>query len=179
MTFSYQLSASEFEKVCKSIPNLQKGVDIRTIIDEKKFQDIKLANPTDAKNVISKLKEKNWLVIDTRDKNTRRSLGGISNTLYLVSDPYKLELNQFTKKNILVLMAKNKTKKHLKNRHISNPTDIDSLKNVHFIVFCNGYKCHSSTFAACQLRKFGIPFEKIYILLGGFDELVKAGAPKR
>jgi rhodanese-related sulfurtransferase len=53
------------------------------------------------------------------------------------------------------------------------------MNEVRFIVFCNGRKCHRSTFGACKLRDMGIPRENVYVMLGGFPEWKDAGYPTK
>jgi rhodanese-related sulfurtransferase len=43
----------------------------------------------------------------------------------------------------------------------------------------NRFKCHRSSFAACQLRDMGVPFKNIYLALGGFDDMKSSGAKTR
>jgi rhodanese-related sulfurtransferase len=45
------------------------------------------------------------------------------------------------------------------------------------VIYCNGGDCEDSESAALLLRDVGIPTNKLFIYIGGFDEWIKRGLP--
>ncbi len=72
--------------------------------------------------------------------------------------------------------------KHLKKyQNVGKFLSIEELANNYkFIIYCNGKKCHRSSYGACLLRtKIGVPAKNVYLMLGGFPEWKAAGYPVR
>ncbi|OUR97420.1 hypothetical protein A9Q84_13930 [Halobacteriovorax marinus] len=163
------------EQFCK-VKNWEKGLNTKKEVGVKLFNKLRVATPIEGKFAIEKLKKENWIVIDARDKEARRATGVVSGTILLTSDYNKKSENEFSRDLILKVMSKRKNKKILKNNKINEINEISDLNNIKMILFCNGYKCHRSTWGACQLREYGVPFENIFIVLGGFSQLKDQGA---
>lgn len=176
---SFNLNAKEFEKFCKGVPLWPKGQDVRKTPGLKAYESVKLGKPVEANFAIEKLSAPGWLVIDARDKATRETTGRVIGALQIVSD-YKIEAdNEFTLNKILKSLNNKRVQKHLEKRSMAKIKNIADLKKQKFILFCNGYKCHRSSFAACQLRDMGVPYKNIFLTLGGFDEMKSSGAKTR
>lgn len=170
---------SDFVKFCSKVPTWPKGQDVREKPGMTAYKKHTIGNTTDAKFTLDKLYKDGWLVIDARDKATRRTTGKVVGTLTLVSDYNSVEKNQFNLKTLLRKFKTRKFIKHLSKRKIEDIESIESLRKIKFVLFCNGFKCHRSSFAACKLREFGVPFENVYLNLGGFNSLKNAKAKIR
>ena len=165
---------------CQKILKLNKGDDIRKSLGIHQYTQSKLAMPISAKKTIEKLNDKDWLVLDVRDEYTKKTMGYISKSLAIVSDMKKPKLNEFTRAGFKVFFKKGRTKRMLKKTGTVNIKDIKELiGKKKILLFCNGYTCHRSSFAACQLRSFGFPFEDVFIALSGFESLKNSGANLR
>lgn len=174
--FSNLLHAAPFTEFCSEIKTWKKGANTKTEIGYQKYLDAKIATPREAPFAITKLKEKGWLVIDARDNGARKSTGLISNTLLITADYNKATKDEFKRETILKKFNSKKFKRHLKKRKIASVSSTEDLSKMNFILFCNGFKCHRSSHGACQLRSYGVPFENIHLILGGFDAMKDAGA---
>lgn len=168
--------AAGFESLCKKIKDLPKGSDLRTSILLETYKTHDLGNPVPDSFIISKLTSRYWMAIDARDQKTKNATGLLSNTLSIVADPKSETKNHFTKKKLLHHFQRKKVKRYLKRRKISKITTKKVFEETNYIVFCNGFRCHRSSFAACQLRRMGVPSKNIYLGLGGFEGLKKNGA---
>lgn len=176
---SMNLYGATLNKFCKDVPLWPKGQDVRKVPGLGAYSVSSVGTPVDAKFGIEKLKASGWLVIDARDKATRETTGRVIGALQIVSD-YKVKKdNEFTTKKLLKSLSSRRSLKHFKKRSMKPVQISEDLKAIKYVLFCNGFKCHRSSFAACQLRKMGVPFENIHLLLGGFDELKSAGAKTR
>ena len=116
------------------------------------------------------------MVIDARDYNARKASGKISGAFLITSDYGDPTKNEFNEKTIFKKFNSKKFKKNLKKRSIAGVTKVSELGQIKYVLFCNGFKCHRSSWAACQLRNYGVPYENITINLGGFSELKDSGA---
>ena len=106
--------------------------------------------------------------IDARSEEDRKS-GRIPHTLAIVSDSKAPAKHQFSDEKMVV----EKLNKHFNTKYQS----IAEFKKEKIVLFCNGTKCHRSTFAACSLRNMGFPQDHLYLMLGGFGEWKTAGLP--
>jgi rhodanese-related sulfurtransferase len=179
LILSFNVNAKEFEKFCKGVPSWPKGQDVRKNPGLKVYEDVKLGKPIGAKFAIQKLSMPGWLVIDARDKATRETTGRVIGALQIVSDYQVKADNEFTLEKLLKSLNSKRVHKHLKKRSMAKIENIADLKKQKYILFCNGFKCHRSSFAACQLRDMGVPFKNIYLALGGFDDMKSSGAKTR
>jgi hypothetical protein len=170
---------NQFDNFCSGVSTWPKGQDVREKPGIKVYKAQNIGNITDAEFTLDKLYKDGWLVIDARDKATRRTTGKVVGSLSLVSDYNSIEKNQFELKNLLRKFSSKKFNKHLLKRKLEKVEEAKDLREIKFILFCNGFKCHRSSFAACKLREYGVPFENIYLNLGGFDSLKKAKAKIR
>jgi len=168
--------AGDLKSFCAGVPSWAKGADVRKSPGLSAYTENQVGKPVDAKFGIDKLKKEGWVVIDARDKGARKASGKISGALLVTADYKNKSKNEFEIDPFLKLFKKKKFKKHLKKRKIAPVKSKTDLKNFNYVVFCNGFKCHRSSFGACKLREHGVPMEKVHILLGGFDELKAAGA---
>ena len=116
------------------------------------------------------------MIIDARGQKDR-AVGKIPKTVMMTSDYNDQSLNEITLENFTSKVTKY-LKKHEK---IDNSPSLETLSNDYkYIIFCNGKKCHRSSYGACQLRmNIGIPEENIFLMLGGYPEWKEAGYPTR
>lgn len=164
-----------FDEFCK-VSGWEKGLHTKNDIGYDFYKKLKVANPVTAEFANGKLKENGWIVVDARDKGARKASGKVSGALLVTADYHNNKKNEFSKNTLLKKFSKKKFKKHLKKRGLASVGELADLNNMNYVLFCNGFKCHRSTWAACQLRKHGVPFEKVNIALGGFSALKDFGA---
>ena len=167
---SQATSLSEF---CSEIPKWPRG---QVVPDYTEYLDAHVGTPIDADFVKSKYQTKGWVIIDARGQKDR-AVGKIPKTVTMTSDYINPELNEITEENFIRLVNKY-LKKYEKINHLPSS---EELKNDYkYIIFCNGKKCHRSSYGACQLRmQLGIPEENIFLMLGGYPEWKEAGYPTR
>ncbi len=165
--------ATPLSEFCSEIPNWPRG---QQVPDMSEYLDAHVGTPIDASFAKSKYRKKGWVIIDARGQKDR-VVGKIPKTVTMTSDYVKPALNEITEENFIRLVNKY-LKKYEKSNHLYSS---EELKNDYkYIIFCNGKKCHRSSYGACQLRmQLGIPEENIYIMLGGFPEWKEAGYPTR
>ncbi len=108
------------------------------------------------------------MIVDARAK-ADRGMGKVPKTLNVVSDSKNSAKHEFTEATFL--------KKFNKKRKTSYASVKDIKENL--ILFCNGQKCHRSSWAACELRKAGMPADKIHIMTCGFPCWKAKGYPTR
>jgi rhodanese-related sulfurtransferase len=159
-----------------NVKDWEKGLNTKKEVGLDYYKKLKIAKPVSGNFAIEKLSKKDWIIIDARDKEARRATGVLTGTILLTSDYEKKEDNDFSKTKILKELKKRKNLKVLKKSKIKELNKISDLSKINYVLFCNGYKCHRSTWGACQLRSYGVDYENIYIVLGGFSELKDLGA---
>ena len=167
---SQAASLSEF---CSEIPNWPRG---QLVPDHSEYLDAHVGTPVDADFVKSKYRKNGWVIIDARGQKDR-TVGKIPKTVMMTSDYVKHELNEITEENFIKIIIKYLTK----YEKIDHSPSFEELKTDYkYIVFCNGKKCHRSSYAACQLRMdFNISEENVFLMLGGYPEWEAAGYPTR
>lgn len=163
------------ESFCK-VKDWESGINTKKEVGVELYKKLKIAKPIEGRIALKKIKKDGWIIVDARDKEARRATGKITGTILLTSDYNKDAENEFSKEKILKKLANKKNKKILTRNEIKNVKKLSDLKNINYILFCNGYKCHRSTWGACQLREYGVPYENIHIVLGGFSQLKDHGA---
>jgi hypothetical protein len=169
-------SVFSFEKICSQIKKWPKGQDVRKIPGLKAYSQHNIGTVVSGKFAMSKIRKKNWIVIDARDRATKLATGLVANTIDIISDYQDDSLHEYKKNIIVSKLSTKKNKKFLKRREIKNILFFRDFKRIKVILFCNGYKCHRSSFAACELRRMGFPYENLFLSLGGYPELIEAGA---
>jgi len=163
---------ADLDKFCKEVPNWPKGQEVPPDASYKG-----IAKPVDGaftKDKWDKMKKGDksagkWLIIDARSKPDR-SVGKVPKAALITAD-YKDDSKNEFKDSILV----KKINKKLKTKYAS----VKDMTDVNLIVFCNGKKCHRSSFGACQLRKLGLKVDQVHVMLGGFPEWKDRGYPVR
>ena len=158
---------------CDQIPAWPQG---QLVPDYKSFVDATVGTPVEPDFMKSKYRTKGWVFIDARGQEDR-SVGKIPKTVLLTADYRDPKLNELTPENFL-----SKVNKHLKKyQNVGKFLSIEELANNYkFIIYCNGKKCHRSSYGACLLRtKIGVPAKNVYLMLGGFPEWKAAGYPVR
>ena len=130
--------------------------------EDKKYTDNHVGTPRTPQFAFSKYSKPNWIIVDARSKKDR-GVGVIPKTISITADYNDPSKNEFKKAKIL-----KKVNRFLNRKKTTYKTFEDMAKNVNFIVFCNGVKCHRSSFGACKLREFGVKMEKVNLMLGGF-----------
>jgi rhodanese-related sulfurtransferase len=121
-------------------------------------------------------RKKGWVIIDARGQKDR-AIGKIPKTVYMAADYIDPALNEFTLENF----TKKVTAYLKKQEKIDHLPSLNELRNDYkYVIFCNGMKCHRSSYGACLLRmEIGIPEESVFIMLGGYSEWKEAGYPVR
>ena len=170
---------ASYESLCDEIGKLEKGQNLIKAIGHNKYISHKLATPVDAPFIIKRLREKKWLVFDVRSTKSIIKFGNIGNTIDIASYKLNSSQNKFTLSNLMNLFKNRKHKRYLDKRGILDFKFKEDLQEYNYIVFCNGSGCHRSSLSACQLRRMGVPFEQVYIGLGGANELIENGASFR
>ena len=168
--FAQAKSLSEF---CGEIPKLPRG---QLVPDYSEYFDAHVGTPIDASFAKSKYRTKGWVIIDARGQKDR-TVGRIPKTVMMTADYKDPALNEITEENFTRTITKY-LKKHENIDHV--PT-LEELKyNNKYIIFCNGKKCHRSSYGACLMRMdIGIPEDNMFLMLGGFPEWQDAGYPTR
>jgi len=165
--------AEPLTEFCSEVPKWPRG---QLVPDNSKYLDAKVGTPVDAGFTKSKYLEKGWVMIDARGQKDR-AVGKIPKTVMMTADYNDPALNEITLENFTSKITKY-LKKHEK---LDNSPSLEVLsKDYKYIIFCNGKKCHRSSYGACQLRmNIGIPEENIFLMLGGYPEWKEAGYPTR
>ncbi len=165
--------ATPLSEFCSEVPNWPRG---RLVPNHSEYLDAHVGTPVDANFSKSKYQKKGWVIIDARGQKDR-AIGKIPKTVMMTSDYKNPSLNEITEQNFTrkITMYINKYEKN------DNSPSLDELRNDYkYIVFCNGKKCHRSSYGACQLRMdIGIPKENVFLMLGGYPEWKEAGYPTR
>jgi rhodanese-related sulfurtransferase len=144
--------------------------------DYKHYIDATVGTPIEPDFMKSKYSSKGWVFIDARGQDDR-SVGKIPKTVLMTADYRDPKLNELTPDNFAT-----KVNKYLKKyQGLNKQLSIEALANdFKFIIYCNGKKCHRSSYGACLLRtKIGVPEDNVFIMLGGFPEWKAAGYPVR
>ena len=175
---SFDLFA-DYKSLCADLLSLKEGTNLLDSIGAVEYMNQKLATPVDSSFVLDKINKKKWLIFDVRSQKSLHEFGQIGNTLNLASDKPSSPKNKFNLSGLLNMSNSKKGRRYLVKRNINKFKTIEDLKRYKYIVFCNGFGCHKSSYAACQLRSMGIPYQSIFISLGGAIGLIKAGASLR
>ncbi len=165
--------AKPLSEFCSEIPKWPRG---QLVPDYSEYLDAHVGTPVDASFTKSKYRKKGWVIIDTRGQKDR-AVGKIPKTVMMSTDYTNPALNEITVENFT-----RKITKHLKKHEkISYSPSLEELRNDYkYIIFCNGKKCHRSSYGACLLRmNIGIPEENLFLMLGGYPEWKEAGYPTR
>lgn len=165
--------AEPLTEFCNKIPAWPLG---QLVPDHQSYIDATVGTPIEPEFMKSKYRTKGWVFIDARGQEDR-SVGKIPKTVLMAADYRDPELNELTPDNFVAQINKylkkyQGVKKELSLKALAN--------NYKFIIYCNGKKCHRSSYGACLLRtKIGVPVDNVYIMLGGFPEWKAAGYPVR
>ena len=165
--------ADPLSEFCGEVPNWPRG---QLVPDNSEYLNAHVGTPVEVSFAKSKYRVKGWVIIDARGQKDR-SAGKIPKTVLMTADYKNPKLNEITIDNFT-----SKVTNHLKKQDkIDHLPSLDELRNDYkYIIYCNGKKCHRSSYGACLLRmNIGIPEENIYIMLGGFPEWKEAGYPVR
>ena len=157
------VSAFAFKQECLKVPIWTKGSEVPS---NQFYLDNKIAHPITPKQLREHLGKPNWILLDVR-KSGERVLGKIPKSI-MITASYKSDgkdKNQFTKKNVLEKINKYL---NMKTSYQGKVESFEDISNINFAVYCNGIFCHRSSFASCELRKWGIPFENTHIMLEGY-----------
>ena len=163
-------SLSEF---CSEVPEWPRGQEVPA---DSVYLSAHVGTPVDVNFMKSKYRKEGWVLIDARGQKDR-AVGKIPKTVMMTSDYKNPMLNEITMENFI-----NKVTKHIKkqNKKDNNPLLAELRHDYKYIIFCNGKKCHRSSYGACLLRKnIGIPEENLFIMLGGYPEWKASGYPVR
>ena len=190
-------SFKDWKSFCESVPFWQKGLEVpgNEVYKKFGFEPInanaimkKNGNKTVLDNRFHYKKNKNgWLFIDARSKPDR-SAGTIRRSVSITSD-YSFEknkeknpklaesdasrkLNEFRDESTFLALLNDGFKLGKAKKTYNKIADIDK----EIVLFCNGKKCHRSTWGACMLRTLGYK-KPVKIMLGGFPEWKDAGLP--
>lgn len=174
-----------YTSFCSSVKNWPKKAEIVKPDSSKdsfaKESNLnKVMNSIDIQKAKGKHNSKNFVFVDARKKSDRK-VGQIPFAIKITgnsSDTKKKgSANQFSTKKLLKEINKLAKKIRRKNKKSTEKLDlglkdsyesINDLKNLNFIVFCNGRKCHRSTWGGCELLRLGIDPSKVHIMLEGF-----------
>ena len=169
---SGHLFGSSWQSFCEGVPDWPKGSEVPAA---SKYAGVaKVVDGAFTKSKWDKMKGKDfsegkWVIIDARSKPDR-SVGKVPKSVMLTAD-YK----NASKNEIKEALVVKKVNKRLKSSYKS----LADMTDVNYILFCNGKKCHRSSFGACELRKLGVPENKLFLMLGGFPEWKDRGYPTR
>lgn len=171
------LAAKDWQSFCKEVPVWPKGSEVPP---DAEYKD--LATPVDGKFAKEKwdaMKKRkgsmnargpdSWVIVDARSAKDR-SVGKVPKSALITADYNDASKNQFND-----TFVTKKVNRLLKSKFPS----VKDMKGVNFIVFCNGKKCHRSSFAACEMRRLGVQRDNLYIMTGGFPEWKDRGYPVR
>ena len=167
---SHARPISEF---CKEVPKWPRG---QLVPEYSEYLDADVGTPVEADFTKSRYRKKGWVIIDARGQKDR-AVGKIPKTVLMTADYKDPALNEITQENF----SKKITKYLKKQEKIDHQPSMDELRNDYkYVIFCNGKKCHRSSYGACLLRMdIGIPEENVFIMLGGYPEWKEAGYPVR
>ena len=111
-------------------------------------------------DTIKKYENSDWVLIDARDKASRKSTGSFKGTVKILSDHHDQKNHKFDEASL-----KKKLGKYFGNKDIS----LDDIKAKNLVLFCNGLKCFRSSWAACSLRDLGFSKDKVFVVLDGYN----------
>lgn len=157
-----------WDRFCAEVPGWGDGQSVPV---EAHYLASKVANSVDESFLLEKLGQRDWIVIDTR-ASTDIVMGKIPKTYHLAADYLDKQKNEFNKKNLLEVIK-------MHQERFVDSKNASSVLNYNYALFCNGRKCHRSTWAACELRRMGVPFERIHIFFDGFPKWRERGFPVR
>ena len=165
--------ANPLSEFCSEVPKWPRG---QVVPDNSEYLDAHVGTPVKASFAKSKYRKKGWVIIDARGQKDR-AVGRIPKTVMMTADYTDPALNEITEENFTRKIT-NYLKKHEKINHLPS---LEELRNDNkYIIFCNGKKCHRSSYGICLLRmNIGIPEENLFIMLGGYPEWKDAGYPVR
>jgi len=165
--------ATPLSEFCSEIPDWPRG---QLVPNHSEYLDAHVGTPVDATFAKSKYRTKGWVIIDARGQKDR-SVGKIPKTVMMTSDYVNPALNEISEENF----TKTITAYLKKYEKINHSPSLEELKNDYkYIIFCNGKRCHRSSYGACQLRmNIGISEENVFLMLGGYPEWKGAGYPTR
>lgn len=170
VSISHAKTLTEF---CSEVPEWPRG---QLVPDNSVYLDAHVGTPVDVDFMKSKYEKKEWVLIDSRGQKNR-SISKIPKTVLMTADYNNPELNEITADKFI-----EKVSRHLKKYHkVDHSPSLEELRNDYkYIVFCNGRKCHRSSYGACLLRmKIGIPEENLFMMFGGYPEWKAKGYPVR
>lgn len=167
-------SQADWKAFCADVKTWKKGEPVPAA---EKYSEAGFANVVKAQFVHENLDKPDYVLIDARSE-ADRGVGKLPKSIMLTSDDADPAKNEFVKDKFITTVAKYMAK-NKKSKVPASAKKIEDLGGTHYMLFCNGPKCHRSTYAACQMREWGIPAEKIHIMTGGFPEWKEAGYPTR
>jgi len=167
------LHASPLSEFCSEVPKWPRG---QLVPDYSEYLDANLGTPVDADFAKSKYRSIGWVIIDARGQKDR-AIGKIPKTIVMTADYTNPDLNEITVENFTEKVIAY-LQKYMKIQH--TPSLEELRKDYKYIIFCNGKKCHRSSYGACLMRmNIGIPKENVFLMLGGYPEWKSAGYPTR
>ncbi len=158
---------------CSEVPKWPRG---QLVPGNSEYLDADIGTPVDVAFTKSKYRKKGWVIIDVRGQKDRAT-GKIPKTVMMTADYIHAELNEITSDNF----TKKITRYLKKIEKLDHSLSLEELRNDYkYIIFCNGKKCHRSSYGACLLRMdIGVPAENVFLMLGGYPEWKEAGYPTR
>ena len=167
---SHARPISEF---CSEVPKWPRG---QLVPEYSEYLDADVGTPVEADFTKRQYRKKGWVIIDAKGQKDR-AVGKIPKTVLMTADYKDPALNEITPENF-----SKKITKYLKTHEkIDHQPSMDELRNNYkYVIFCNGKKCHRSSYGACLLRMvIGVPEKNVFIMLGGYPEWKEAGYPVR
>ena len=191
-TVAFAYPSKDSENFCHGIKKWPKKAPILAPGQGKGLQETDLQKHFNTIDVGSALKnhmQKGFIFVDTR-KHSDRKVGQIPYSLKITANPKdttkKGSANEFSEKTLLKKinkLAKKIAKKNKKGGNIDlglagSYSSVSDLKDLQFIIFCNGRKCHRSSFGGCELLRLGVNKKNIHIMLDGYPGWSAANGPK-
>lgn len=171
-TMSHSFGKSR-QDLCEEVPNWKHFSDVRKYPGVKSYEKMKLAKVIGPSFIVEKINKEGWVIIDARDQIARNIFGIILNSFLITASARNKSKDEFETKLLIERFNTPTNIEKLKIRKIASIKTVEDLKNIKFAIFCNGYSCHRSTWAACKLRELGVPFENINLLLSGYSSLTE------
>ena len=184
------LIADDHTKFCNGIKDWPKKSPIQAPgassegLQESDLQ--KHFNTIAVSDALTKHMTKGFVFVDTR-KAKDRKVGQIPFAINITANAKdtkkKGSANEFSKNTLLKKLNKlsEKAKKKGKLQDMGLKEEYKSVtdaKDINFIVFCNGRKCHRSSFGGCELLRLGIDKSKVHVMLDGYPGWLDANGPK-
>ena len=162
-------SAFSSSRICGEVTKWEEGIHVPPAVE---YEQQNIALPVSATEAYRLQVQEKWTLLDVRGKYGHRA-GIIPKAIRVEATAKYPKFNELTEKKLLRAFKRHFKKERTK---VSNFSD---LKKLDIIIFCNGFTCHRSTFAACWLRKNGFEYNKLRIMLGGYPQWRDSYLPMR